>query len=594
MTGEDTAVSINNRLLTPLPVGQVPAQRRSPKAGGEPTGRSKSTLNSPSDVESIKRMREQLRQLTASNEGQPSKKSPAGSTGMPAMSRPATSAGLSPQERQRFRTPEMARPGSGSPTKGLGARTAPGLEREGERIPGWRKLWDKEEKAWYWIDTNNDELARTATQVNGIIRIKHARESIEHGMERQRLSKLETRSECAHVQLGRRTGVAMGVAGDEWFPEYSQTKVEDADDTKLAYRRAIVMMLQKWAEKWDTLSHAFREMDVNHDGDLSRAELATALIRFNIMHTDDLVEECCKYRGPICVFPGMEDARHRWLREGDVRGVQKVCRQVRLQTGRLEHTRTLQTELDYISGHIGASRHHSPPPSPVLLVLPTHPAFASYSSSFVLSQVSTEHAYFASKDQLRGNASEVSLWNRSSVLYKNRHDASGRCTAHCRHLCSRGAFNAVELRRMQTRTDTHLGCGGSRCCARKVNSTPLLCTRSNSSRTRTTLPLPILLSPPPLPVSLRPSSFPSPSFPRSPCVQLHAVCAREEGEMESVTCCARWHRAGRRLFTRRVIDMLGRLLASFEGGLDSLLWCCAFANSDQVLMDRDAGLRGEC
>lgn len=51
------------------------------------------------------------------------------------------------------------------------------------------------------------------------------------------------------------------------------------------------MMLQKWAEKWDTLSHAFREMDVNHDGDLSRAELATALIRFNIMHTDDLVEE---------------------------------------------------------------------------------------------------------------------------------------------------------------------------------------------------------------------------------------------------------------------------------------------------------------
>lgn len=45
---------------------------------------------------------------------------------------------------------------------------------------------------------DSDELARTATQVNGIIRIKHARESIEHGMERQRLSKLET-SECCEA-----------------------------------------------------------------------------------------------------------------------------------------------------------------------------------------------------------------------------------------------------------------------------------------------------------------------------------------------------------------------------------------------------------
>lgn len=157
----------------------------------------------------------------------------------------------------------------------------------------------------------------------------------------------------------------MGVAGDEWFPEYSQTKVEDADDTKLAYRRAIVMMLQKWAEKWDTLSHAFREMDVNHDGDLSRAELATALIRFNIMHTDDLVEEAWKML--------------------DIDGSGKV----------------------------------------------TYEEFRKFVVKYGSRQVSTEHAYFASKDQLRGNASEV-LRKKSqldaSALHKikQQQDAAGR------------------------------------------------------------------------------------------------------------------------------------------------------------------------
>lgn len=86
-----------------------------------------------------------------------------------------------------------------------------------------------------------------------------------------------------------KAGVDMGLAPVEMFREWNDAPV--VEDKGHAVKRSIAQMLQKWAERWSGISKAFRVLDQNKDGWISRWELENVLIRYNLHYNKKLLDD---------------------------------------------------------------------------------------------------------------------------------------------------------------------------------------------------------------------------------------------------------------------------------------------------------------
>jgi hypothetical protein len=86
-----------------------------------------------------------------------------------------------------------------------------------------------------------------------------------------------------------KAGVDMGLASGGMFSEWNDSPVVEVKGQ--AVKRSITQMLQKWAERWASISKAFRVLDQNKDGWLSRWELENVLIRYNLHFNKKLLDD---------------------------------------------------------------------------------------------------------------------------------------------------------------------------------------------------------------------------------------------------------------------------------------------------------------
>ncbi|KAJ1495861.1 hypothetical protein T484DRAFT_1760763, partial [Baffinella frigidus] len=157
------------------------------------------------------------------------------------------------------------------------------------RHDGWRRMWDPELKAYFWVDTRT-----------------HSAQWHEPGTAAPLSHKAWDGKAAAVTERVEKVGLHLGLSQASWFPGVHITDFT-AEESKSKVKRSVAMMLQKWNEKWGQMTKAFRELDIDKDGRLSQntfreldivkdgrlsqSELRSALIRFNIGYTDALLDE---------------------------------------------------------------------------------------------------------------------------------------------------------------------------------------------------------------------------------------------------------------------------------------------------------------
>ena len=151
---------------------------------------------------------------------------------------------------------------------------------------GWKQMFDHKTLSYYWLNTrdhtsqwHHPHEAKPDTQVAW-----------------------EEFAKKAAVQVRKdKAGVMIGDA-DSFLPEYpaaspQKTGAGRGQPAALQTRQAVLAMLNRWANKWDKISEAFRGLDIK-DGVISRSQLRTALIRFNVSYNDALLETVWSFLDP--------------------------------------------------------------------------------------------------------------------------------------------------------------------------------------------------------------------------------------------------------------------------------------------------------
>jgi len=149
--------------------------------------------------------------------------------------------------------------------------------------PGWKQFFDHNNMSYYWLNTRNH-----SSQWNHPVENPRTRKQVEADWDGQK----------ALVKLRRdKVGIVMGAA-DHWMPHYANTPAEAPGPSSLQTKQKVLAMIHRWSLKWDNITEAFRGMDINANGEVSRSQLRTALIRFNVSYNDDLLETVWTFLDP--------------------------------------------------------------------------------------------------------------------------------------------------------------------------------------------------------------------------------------------------------------------------------------------------------
>jgi hypothetical protein len=148
--------------------------------------------------------------------------------------------------------------------------------RHVKSLPGWKQFFDHNSMSYYWLNTRNH-----SSQWNHPVENPRTRKQVEADWDGQK----------ALVKLRRdKVGIVMGAA-DHWMPpHYAHTPADTPGPSSLQTKQKVLAMIHRWSLKWDNITESFRGMDINSNGEVSRSQLRTALIRFNVSYKDDLLE----------------------------------------------------------------------------------------------------------------------------------------------------------------------------------------------------------------------------------------------------------------------------------------------------------------
>ena len=150
-------------------------------------------------------------------------------------------------------------------------------------LPGWKQFFDHKSKSYYWLNTHNH-----SSQWQHPVNQPRSREQVEADWDGRKAS----------VKLRKdKVGIVMGAA-DHWLPRYANTTPDEQGPASLKTKQKVLAMIHRWAQKWDSITEAFRGMDINANGEVSRSQLRTALIRFNVSYNDALLETVWGFLDP--------------------------------------------------------------------------------------------------------------------------------------------------------------------------------------------------------------------------------------------------------------------------------------------------------
>jgi Ca2+-binding EF-hand superfamily protein len=147
-------------------------------------------------------------------------------------------------------------------------------------LPGWRQMFDHADKSFYWLNIKNH-----STQWH-------------HPYEQKKTVEKSWDGKKAEVAIRKeKHGIVIGHA-DHWLNEYQSAPSGATETTRLKTKQTVLAMIHRWSLKWEKISEAFRGMEIRENGEISRAQLRTALIRFNVSYNDSLLEDVWSFLDP--------------------------------------------------------------------------------------------------------------------------------------------------------------------------------------------------------------------------------------------------------------------------------------------------------
>ena len=166
--------------------------------------------------------------------------------------------------------------------KGGGVGLEAGMARRNVKsLPGWKQFFDHSKMSYYWVNTTDH-----TAQWHHPSETRKPRKESDEGLKK------------AEVKLrADKIGIPTGYA-DHWLTEYRDSDTSSKQTTALKTRQTVLAMLHRWASKWGKIYEAFRGMDVKANGEVSRSQLRTALIRFNVSYRDDLLDTVWAFLDP--------------------------------------------------------------------------------------------------------------------------------------------------------------------------------------------------------------------------------------------------------------------------------------------------------
>jgi len=153
--------------------------------------------------------------------------------------------------------------------------------RNVKSLPGWKQFFDHSKMTFYWVNTSDH-----TSQWHHPSETRKPRKEAEEDLKK------------AEVKLrADKIGIPTGYA-DHWLGQYRDGDDSGKGPKSLETRQTVMAMLHRWASKWGKINEAFRGMDVKANGEVSRSQLRTALIRFNVSYRDDLLDTVWAFLDP--------------------------------------------------------------------------------------------------------------------------------------------------------------------------------------------------------------------------------------------------------------------------------------------------------